>query len=425
MSLSRVSVDVNKFRRVTRRALQYIKDHYREINGKCGWHQNLGSNKIGNVGSAQALLSLAYFREGFGEKHKVIDSIIESQFSKPGDDIYDGGWAYITNASVIPTTECTCWVLLLLQREQSGAKDSLEKGLRWLLNNCSSKNSGSGWGSTRFDSPRTYATTLALRVLSSYGCADTKQYKQGLAWLENARNSTDGGWGEAGGYSSTFLHTAHALVALKQCGLDVQSEFIRRGCDWLLNSFHEETLWDEQSVLAGLIEQMEISVPSNIGILGQRVVYFHFAIPWIIIALVLCSKLSTLQSFKAVNWLLNTFRDSYWDHPYLRYRKNKPMSATHDALLALSTFESKVPSPWDEIEKLSCSNGEINVKRKREPSPNFWKRFIRSKLTWGCMLVIAISIILALTGAVELKWVLGTIIVPFFLALLVNRLAKK
>jgi len=425
MSVSTISVDVSKFRRVTRRALQYIKDHYREINGKCGWHQNLGSNKTGNVASAQALLSLTYFREGFGEKHKVIDSIIKSQFSKPGDDIYDGGWAYVTNASLIPTTECTCWVLLSLQKEQSSIKDSFEKGLRWLLNNCSSKDGGTAWGSTRFDSPRTYPTTLALRVLSSYGYTDTKQYKQGLAWLENARNSTDGGWGEAGGYSSTFLHTAHALIALKECGLDVKSEFIRSGCDWLLESFHEETLWDEQSVLAGLIEQMEISVPSNIGILGQRVVYFHFVIPWIITALVLCSKLSTLQSFKAVNWLLNTFRDGYWDHPYLRYLKNKPMSATHDALLALSTFESKVPSPWDEIEKLSCSNGEINVKRKREPPISFWRRFISSKITRLFMLVVVIGIVLGITGAMPFIWVIATFFLSFLASLLAISVLKK
>lgn len=427
MSLNTISVNKSKFTRVTRRALQYIKDHYREINGKCGWHQHLGSNKIGNIASAQALLSLAYFREGFNEKHKVISTIVESQFSMPGDGIYDGGWAYKTNASIIPTTECTCWVLLLLGKEQSGTQDSFEKGLRWLLNNCSSKDGGAGWGNTRFDSTRTYATTLALRVLSSCGYVDTQQYKQGLAWLKNARNPSDGGWGEARGYSSTFLHTAHALITLKQCGVDVQSEFIWKGSDWLLNSFHEETLWDEQSVLAGLIEQMEVSIPSNTGILGQRVVYFHFVIPWIITALISCSKISTSQSFKAVNWLLNSFHDGYWDHPYLRYLKNKPMSATHDALLALSTFMSSMSNfaEWDEIEKISLTKNELNIKQKRKPPISFWRRFISSKITRLFMLVVVIGIVLGITGAMPFIWVIATFFLSFLASLLAILVLKK
>ncbi|MFH1943428.1 MAG: hypothetical protein ABIL68_15105, partial [bacterium] len=126
--MSREIKHKNEIDNAVQKALGFVKNNYKKIGERYGWHQFLGSNKIGNVATAQALLSFHYFQEDFSEKHHAIETITHAQFLNKYDKTLDGGWAYVTNASTIPTTECTSWILLLLLEEEVSVGECLNKG---------------------------------------------------------------------------------------------------------------------------------------------------------------------------------------------------------------------------------------------------------------------------------------------------------
>lgn len=418
----------NKIDNVVQKTIAFVKSHYQIIGETSGWPQFLGSNKIGNVATAQALLCFHYFQKDFSEKHHTIASIKQAQFLNKGDERLDGGWAYISNASTFPTTECTAWVLLLLIEEEINAGECLNKGIAWLLaNHLTEEKSNLGWSSIKYDEPslkynesRVYATALALRVLKRSKHTTTDQFKKARNWLITARNEENGGWGEKKGSPSRFLHTAHALIALKECGINPSSEILSKGCDWLLKMYNPRNLWNDP-IQGGLIEYVDIyALPI------QRVTYLHFTTPWVINALIVCERINTIQVFRGINWIVENCHNGYCNHPYLVSMENKPMWAIHDSLLALKNFQATFPQ-WDEIKQVILKNGEITIKpinKARISITQYFKQFLKSKITWGCFSVILVVLFLVAFGTLSIReGILGTL-VPFLISIVANLVTK-
>ena len=425
--MGREKIQKNKIDNVVQEALGFVKSYCRIIGKKHGWHQFLGSNKVGIVATAQALLCFHYFQEDFSEKQHAIATIKQAQFLGKGDETLDGGWAYVTNASIFPTTECTAWVLLLLLEEGINARECLDKGIAWLLaNHPTDVKNDLGWGSTKFDNePRVYATALALRVLARGKYTTTNQFIKAKNWLIMVRNEEDGGWGEKRGSPSTFLHTAHALITLRECGIDPHSEILSEGCDWLLKMYDPENLWNDLQ-RGGLVEHVNIDAPPGIVPSTQRVTYFHFTTPWVINALIVCGKINVIQVFRGINWIVENCHNGYWNHPYLLSIKNKPMWAIHDSLLALKNFQATFPQ-WNEIKQVILKDGEITIKpisKARISITQYFKRFLKSKITRCCFSVILVVFLLIAFGILPIREGILGILVPFLIAIVANLVTK-
>lgn len=427
--MSREIKQKNKIDNVVQKALGFVKSYYRIIGKKYGWHQFLGSNKIGNIATAQALLCFHYFQKDFSEKHRAITSIKQAQFLNKNDKTLDGGWANVTNASTFPTTECSGWILLLLLEEKINAGECLNKGIAWLLaNHPTEEKSDLGWSSIKYDEShlkydeiRVYATALALRVLARGKYTTTDQFIKAKHWLIMARNEQDGGWGEKKGSPSTFLHTAHALIALRECGIDPDSETLSKGCDWLLNMYDPRNLWNDP-IRGGLMEYVDIYAPPI-----QRVTYLHFTTPWVINALIMCGRINTIQVFRGINWIVENCHNGYWDHPYLVSSKNKPMWAIYDSLLALKNFQATF-SHWSKIKQVILKNGEITIKpisKTRISITQYFERLLKSKITWVCVGVILVVLFLIVFGILPAREGILGVLVPFLIAIVANLVTKE
>ncbi|MFH1941168.1 MAG: prenyltransferase/squalene oxidase repeat-containing protein [bacterium] len=289
-----------------------------------------------------------------------------------------------------------------------------------LANHPTEQKSDLGWGSIKYDEPRVYATALALRVLSRGNYKKTPQFIKAKNWLMMTRNE-DGGWGEMKGSPSTFLHTAHTLIALSNCGIDPRTEILSKGCDWLLNLYDPSNLWNDFN-LGGLMEYVDISAQ-----LTQRVTYLHFTTPWVINALIKCKRINTIQVFKGINWIVDNCHNGYWDHPYLVSMKNKPMWAIHDSLLALKNFQAIFPH-WDEIKQVILQNGEITIKpisKARLSITKYFKRFSKNKITWGCFGIISIFLFLVIFKILPVREGILGILIPFLIAIVANLITKE
>jgi squalene-hopene/tetraprenyl-beta-curcumene cyclase len=101
-----------------------------------------------------------------------------------------------------------------------------------------------------------YGTGHALQGLGAIGIGpDAPEVRRAVAWLERVQNR-DGGWGETvesytdparrGQGESTASQTAWALLGLLAAGRH-DSESVRRGLSWLLDTQRRDGGWDERA----------------------------------------------------------------------------------------------------------------------------------------------------------------------------------
>lgn len=412
-----ISVDKDSVEKVIIKAFGNIKSYYRD--GQNGWHQFLGSNKVGNIATAQALLCYDYHNKEFLNKSKALQTIIKNQFTSPEKAI-DGGWAYATNGSFLPSTEPTCWSLLaILDNSDSGA---INKGINWLLgNHPNSEIEDLGWGSTKIDKPRVYSTALAIRVLNRANNTDNQQFIKAKSWLLSAKNK-DGGWGETIGLPSSIVHTAHALIALHQC--NISSEILEKGCNWLLNQIISDEFWENQANKEQ-IEYIDITHPLESTPTKQRIVYVHFPVPWAISSLISCNMTNQIQVFKGINWIIENCPNGYWES----FEKNTgktTMWSVHDLLMALKDLKSIFPH-WESISKIIVSkSGNVKTEtHKSGLSLTSVKNYIKNKIAITLLLVSIIAVILKLFNVITAEQGVFGIIIPLAGSIVANLLTKK
>jgi len=222
---------------------------------------------------------------------------------------------------------------------------------------------------------------------------------------------------------SGFLQLQQLM--LRECGINSHSEILSKGCDWLSKMYDLENLWND-SQRGGLVEHVDINAPPEIVPSTQRVTYFHFTTPSVINALIVCGRINIIPVFRGINWIVENCHNGYWDHPYLVSMKNKPMWAIHDSLLALKNFQAAFPQ-WDEIKQVILKNGEITIKpisKARISITQYFKRYLKSKITWGCFSVILVVLLLIAFGILPIREGILGILVPFLIAIVANLVTK-
>lgn len=167
-----------------------LDDNHRHIGSDAGWHQHLGSHKVGIVATAMALLYYQMVSRECPEKEENLE------FLRKKRNI-DGGWPYISNTNGDSNVESTCWVLCALhQYDAQLYSREIEDGTTWLLTQYDQREDiDSGWPFMRDSLSRIYLTAFVLRTLKKLGKDSRQEYESAKKWLINAQND-DGGWGE-------------------------------------------------------------------------------------------------------------------------------------------------------------------------------------------------------------------------------------
>lgn len=396
-----------------------IKSHFRALGVKGGWHQYLGSEKIGNIATSQALMILDDFSIDFDRKYLAFETLLASQFHSDGNPALDGGWAYVTNFSDIPTTEATCWALLALHnnnRNSVAAKD----GINWILQNQPGGTTDEGWGTIKTDKSRVYTTCLVIRVLKLYNYERTPQFERGINYLLKSQN-VDGGWGERFGDRSTVTHTAHTIVLLIDAGGKSNPQAIKKGVNWLLNNF---VIPENNSLIKNGGYQENIEFDSCLDGVSKhhRLTYYHLPVPYAIMALVKSGNMTNKNVFLGLQKLINDNNDGYWEHPHLADSKVKPLWAIYDSLVAFKVLMNATPG-WRNLKEISFRNNKVTFENNTKPfNPKvFLKNFVFG--IWGKIFVI---IVLCVLASYTFKWFpkldekahMGFVILPLIIELL-------
>ncbi len=378
------SIEVNKINDILKVALSNIKINFRTLNEKSGWHQYLGSDKIGNIATAQALIILDVCNEDFNHKHLAFKYLKSSQ-QRSNDLLKNGGWAYITNFSELPTTECTCWALLALYEEYSN-KATTKKGLNWLLNNHPNETKNIGWGTIKSDIPRVYSTCLALRVLQKYKYENSEQFKNSLNWLLNSQN-TDFGWGEQFGHKSTIFHTSFVITTLVDI-YKLNNSSINNGMKWLTKNFNSAIENSNSNI--GSQEIIDFDFITNGERKHQRLIYFHTPLPQAINAFVKTGNIFNKNVFLALEEIVNNNNSGYWKHPNFDDSIQKPLWLIYDMVISLKSFTSTIKN-WDNIKKIELKNNKLILVSNTNPFN--WDIFLSNFILgiWGKIFAVLLA----------------------------------
>lgn len=416
--MPKVKIKTLEINEIVDQSISHLLEDYREIKTHNGWHQKLGSDKIGNIANAQGLLLLDYFKKEFSNKHLVIETLKKTQF-KDTDPKKFGGWGFATNYSKAPSCDCTSWVLLALLNELTPNDKTILDGIEWLKQNTSIKDGNKAWGPIAESEIRTYPTSLALRVLKKARLTNETLFKESLSWLKNTQNP-DGGWGENDKIGSTITHTSHAIVTLMECGIETKSPLIIKGCNYITENFNQNDCWlDNEN--GGLMESVDINDNGDF----QRVSYYHFSIAWAITALVKANKLD-IKAAMAIDHLIKNNEHGNWKHPYLASKNYYTIYTKHDAMLSLKCFKDCFSNNWNETDKIIVNqNGSKTFSKKK----NFLKLAVRNieknPIFWACVgVLIILSVALPYFGIIINRDIWIVVILPVIIALSANFLKE-
>lgn len=343
------TLQIVNIRSAIKAALRNIKNNYREHDSKQGWHQYLGTEKIGNIASAQALMLFSVFNEDFNKSYLVFKTLFDNQFFKENDSRIDGGWGYATNFSTFPTTEATSWVLQSLYSEFRNSL-AAQKGLLWLINNHIDGVFDEGWGTIKIDQSRVYSTCLVLKTLKMYGRDKETNYHKGLNWLLKAQN-TDSGWGDRFGFPSSISHTSQVIITLKFLGIDNDHEKLNLGIEWLKLNTKSVDLMQKNPKL-GFQELMEFNYIVNGKYSNVRLVYNHMPLQLASTALIVSGNFASPVVFEIINHLLKNHNNFFWSHPVFANDIRKPMWAIYETLQlfeAVNNIADKKPAKLIEL----------------------------------------------------------------------------
>jgi squalene-hopene/tetraprenyl-beta-curcumene cyclase len=149
-----------------------------------------------------------------------------------------------------PTADVTAHIIEMLGMLGMGDGPAAQAGKAWLLRNQEADGSWFGrWGANYI-----YGTGAVVPALVAAGVSPSAPaIRRAVRWIERHQNS-DGGWGEdlrsykepkawVGRGDSTASQTAWALLALLAAGED--SDTVRRGIGWLVDTQRPDGTWDE------------------------------------------------------------------------------------------------------------------------------------------------------------------------------------
>lgn len=317
-----------------------LNDNHRHIGNDTGWHQHLGTHKIGIVATAMALLFYKTINKDAPEIELNLNFIKRKQ--NP-----DGGWPYISNTSNTSNAESTCWALLALYKYDSILfHDQIENGVNWLLAQYEQiSDSDNGWAFITGSKPRIYVTSFVLRVLKILGKNAGQEFESAKRWLINAQND-DGGWGELPDKGSSLFFTCYCVITLIECGIDASSSTINNAISWLEKKFSSINIHDQ--TLICYLEFIENGTGEN----RIRIPFFHYVLPYIVIAFLKVGKKNGVV-FDTVRLLLQRCSNGKIEHPMLENSRIIPIWILYDTMMSYQCFKESY-SNWDEKGDFIC-----------------------------------------------------------------------
>ena len=315
----------------------YLDANIRTVGNEVGWHQHLGSRKVGIVASAIGLLLHNRLNTTFAKRQNVLNTLVSKQNS-------DGGWPYISNSQNCSNAEATCWALLALHTCNGGGAydENIIHGINWLLSQNPSEKVDDGWPFRKNGEIRVYITCFVLRTLNILGVNDEPKIEAALHWLIDAQ-SGKGGWGETKGDESSVFFTAYALVTLLELNAKESNQTaIDKGKKWLVKTMNALSM--QESFLTCRLEMIETETRNN----KYRISFFHYVLPYML----LCYEKLNIHDkvyFQAINLLLERSKNGYIDHPMLDNFKKRPIWALYDVV---SVFD--VIAPQNRKDRLLC-----------------------------------------------------------------------
>lgn len=328
-------IDTRDMQKCISGLLVYLDVNIRTIGNEVGWHQHIGSRKVGIVASAIGLLLHNKLDKPFAKQQKVLNTLVRKQNS-------DGGWPYISNSQNCSNVEATCWALLALHAYgKNGVYDNeIGKGVNWLLDQNPSAKEDYGWPFRRNGEIRVYITCFVLRTLIFLGVSNHSKVEAALHWLIEAQ-SGKGGWGETKGDEPSVFFSAYSLITLLEFNANQSYQsVIDKGEKWLVKTMN--TLSMQESFLTCRLEMIETETRNN----KYRISFFHYVLPYVL----LCYEKLGIHDrvyFSAINLLLERSKDGYINHPMLDNAKKRPIWALYDVasifdVIALQNNKNKL-----------------------------------------------------------------------------------
>lgn len=317
-----------------------LNDNHRHIGNDTGWHQHLGTHKIGIVATAMALLFYKTINKDALEKELNLNFIIGKQ--NP-----DGGWPYISNTNNESNVESTCWALLALYKYASVSfHDQIENGVNWLLAQYEQiPDSDNGWAFITGSKPRIYITSFVLRVLKILGKDAGQEFESAKRWLINAQND-DGGWGELPDKGSSLFFTCYSIITLVECGIETNSSTINNAINWLEKKISSINIHDQ--TLICYLEFIENGTGDN----RIRIPFFHYVLPYIVITFLKVGKKNGIV-FDTVRLLLQRCSNGKIEHPMLENSRIIPIWILYDIMISYQSFKDSY-SNWEEKSDFFC-----------------------------------------------------------------------
>lgn len=352
-------------------SLNTFNESQRTINNYTGWHQHLGTNKIGVVATSMALI---FYRRIMltvcPQESNVINFILDKQNT-------DGGWAYISNTNEISNTEATCWAINALSLYESKYEKQIAKAFSFIEKSYDVSVEDSGWGFVNGKYSRTYNTCVVLRsYIRVYGNNSIKgnsYVESALKWLSDIQNE-DGAWGERRGSYSSLFFTALVVSTLSEFNRSIDKSKINSGMTWLDLRLSE--LCMENTSVECYLELIE----ENIGGTLIRIPFFHYVLPYIIIAYLDTERENNPNLYKCLSSLVKRFKNGSYRHPFVEDSNIKPIWALYDSVVAFSMFRGKymsysfglgkisnVRSDWDNIVYLEKIMNQVFIIRRWNP----------------------------------------------------------
>lgn len=357
---------------------QFISKSSRHVNGDYGWHQHLGTKKIGIVATAMVLLFYKRIGQECPEKEEAL-KFIRSKANLEGNNRV--GWPYISNTHGNSNVESTCWALSALNAYESDVSSELiNKGVSWIISQYHSlTHSDNGWGFTNDSISRIYITALVLRTLKRLGKTESEEYESALSWLKNSQND-DGGWGELPDRGSSVFFTSYVILTLLECDVDNSDSIIRDAHHWI-----DQRMRDLSATDSSMLCYMEF-IESGTGEDRSRIPFFHYVSPYILQAY---SKLDSNSPYiyTCLESWLKYCKDGMIEHPMLENSKITPVWAICDTVEGLEIWKESYPE-WDKLYQFSLLFNRLYSFKKHNPI-----RFLSSGSKWILNGVLLIAII--------------------------------
>lgn len=346
----------SKIDNVKKECLEYLRTTQRHKDGYYGWHQHLGTNKLGIVATSMALLS-----------YKMMDNVSNCpNYSNclryiSNKRKSDNGWSYISNSGSVSNVEATCWAIQALLIQGPKYKDIISNAVKWILSQHTTNNitdGDAGWAYISGAEQKVYVTCLAIKTLSLAKAVvienlqsqiDTKVISA-INWIKSIQKDNKG-WGDSEKSDANLFHTSYVIPILIDYGNVKNTDpIIENAVNYIQTQLASNNY--SSSRYECLIEFIEYNIieKSQINVDSQRIrlIFFHDVLQYALIALIKSGK-DCDTIYWGIKYLCTKYRSGKVEHPLMENSKIFPIWPIYDTLLVFNEYITSHNINWNNV----------------------------------------------------------------------------